>query len=319
MLFEKIYKRPSRLAAPVLLTVAAAWLSGCAENGVMTPLGPVAAGERAHLISFFLWMLPISLPILIGTPWIAMRYRRHGGKGKYDPTWSHSVGAEVVIWGGATLTFLIVGWLTWGHVMGEDPYKPTGKDPMHVKVIGSEWKWMFIYPGKVAAVNRLVLPENTPVEFDLTATGAMQSFWIPRLAGQIYAMPGMKTKMNLTTSEDPSQTYGFNSQFNGAAFPLNKFEVDVVSQDQFDAFLQEPKHPFAQLEKAFKKTATWSGPELFEPPEAGYWDKVAMNPDMLTDGGAAILPDHAPEQKKIDDAIREELHVSQNQHQGDAQ
>ena len=115
MLFEKIYKRPSRLAAPVLLTVAAAWLSGCAENGVMTPLGPVAAGERAHLISFFLWMLPISLPILIGTPWIAMRYRRHGGKGKYDTTWSHSVGAEVVIWGGATLTFLIVGWLTWGR------------------------------------------------------------------------------------------------------------------------------------------------------------------------------------------------------------
>ncbi|TNE85567.1 cytochrome ubiquinol oxidase subunit II [Thioclava sp. L04-15] len=310
MLFHDLYKRPSRYAVPALMAVTAVWLSGCAENGVMTPLGPVAAGERSHLISFFLWMLPISLPLLIGTPWIALRYRRRGGKGKYDPNWSHSVAAETAIWGGATLTFLIVGWLTWGHVMGEDPYKPTGKDPIHVQVIGSEWKWMFIYPDKMATVNKLVLPQHTPVVFDITATGAMQSFWIPRLAGQIYAMPGMGTKMNLTTG-DTSEIFGFNSQFNGAAFPLDKFEVDVVTKEQYDAFLQEPKNPWAQLEAAFKKTATWSGPGLFEPPMKDYWMKVMMNPSIATDGGAAILPDNSPAQKAIDKAINQDLHLSQ--------
>lgn len=286
----------------------------------MSPLGPVAAAERSHLIVFFLWMLPVSLPILIGLPWIVMRYRRRGGSGKYSPDWSHSTMAEAVIWGGSTLTVIILGVLVWVQVMSSDPYKPTGKNPMHVQVIGSEWKWMFIYPGKMATVNKLVLPKDTPVEFDITATGAMQSFWIPRLAGQIYAMPGMGTKMNLTTSSESSQTYGFNSQFNGAAFPLDKFEVDVVSKDQFDAFLQEPKHPWAQLEAAFKKTATWSGPELFEaPPEKNFWMKVMMNPNLLSDGGAAILPDNAPEQKKIDKAISDSLHLSQLQVQGDAQ
>lgn len=310
MLLQNLNQRPRRLAAPALMAAAALWLSGCAENGVMSPLGPVAAGERAHLIVFFLWMLPVTLPILIGLPWIAIRYRRRGGKGHYTPHWEHSTLAEAVIWGSATVTVLILGFFTWVQVKREDPYTHTGVDPIHVQVIGSEWKWMFIYPGKMATVNKVVLPQHTPVEFDITATGAMQSFWIPRLAGQIYAMPGMGTKMNLTTG-DTTEVFGFNSQFNGAAFPLDKFEVDVVTKDQFDAFLQEPKHPWAQLEAAFKKTATWSGPELFEPPSKDYWMKVMMNPSIATDGGAAILPDNSPGQKEIDKAINKDLHISQ--------
>ncbi|TMV92339.1 cytochrome ubiquinol oxidase subunit II [Thioclava sp. BHET1] len=306
------------MALPASFAVAALWLSGCAENGVMTPSGPIAAAEKSHMIWFFLWMLPVCLPILIGLPWICIKYRRKGGKGAYRPNWSHSTMAETLIWGGSTLTVILLGVLIWINTIGEDPYKHTGANPIKVQVVGSEWKWMFIYPGKMATVNKVVLPPHTPVEFDLTAAGAMQSFWIPRLAGQIYAMPGMQTKMNMTTG-DLAKLEGFNSQFNGAAFPLDKFEVDVVSKQDYEAFLQSPRQPWNDLLTEFKKVATWNGPQIFDAPPKGWWDKASMDPSMVTNGGAAILDDHDPEQKSIDKAIHSELHLSQNKPQGDAQ
>ena len=317
-MFQKLYQRSRHLTLPALLAGSAMWLSGCAENGVMSPLGPVAAAEKSHLIVFFLWMIPVCLPILIGLPWILIKYRRNGGTGAYHPTWSHSTLIEALVWGGSTVTVIILGVLVWMNTIKEDPYTHTGTDPIHVQVLGSEWKWMFIYPGKMATVNKVVLPEHTPVEFDISATGAMQSFWIPRLAGQIYAMPGMQTKMNMTTG-DQAQFEGFNSQFNGAAFPLDKFDVDVVTKEQYQDFLKQPRKPWNELLSQFKKVAAWDGPQIFDAPPKGWWDMASMKPDMATEGGAAILPDNAPEQKKIDDAIHNELHLSQNQSQGDAQ
>ena len=60
-----------------------------------------------------------------------------------------------------------------------------------------DWKWLFIYPAEgVATVNRLVIPAGQPVHLSLTSATVMQSILMPRLAGQIYAMAGMRTQLN---------------------------------------------------------------------------------------------------------------------------
>ena len=94
----------------------------------------------------------------------------------------------------------IVSVLTWNSSHSLDPYKTlasTGK-PLQVQVVALEWKWLFIYPEQhVASVNALYIPEKTPVNFQITADAPMNSFWIPQLGGQVYAMAGMNTQLHL--------------------------------------------------------------------------------------------------------------------------
>jgi cytochrome o ubiquinol oxidase subunit 2 len=57
-----------------------------------------------------------------------------------------------------------------------------------------DWKWLFIYPDQgIATVNELTIPVGTPVHFDLTSAGVMNSFFVPQLGSQIYTMAGMVT------------------------------------------------------------------------------------------------------------------------------
>lgn len=60
------------------IVVPAPRLAGCAPEGLsfLTPAGPVAAAERAHLLTVRLIALIVVAPVLIGVPLIAWRYRR---------------------------------------------------------------------------------------------------------------------------------------------------------------------------------------------------------------------------------------------------
>ena len=70
--------------------------------------------------------------------------------------------------------------------------------PIRIEVVSLDWKWLFIYPDQeVAAVNELVVPIGTPVEFMLTSATVMNAFFVPQLGSQIYTMPGMTTHLNL--------------------------------------------------------------------------------------------------------------------------
>ena len=81
------------------------------------------------------------------------------------------------------------------------PQKSIAADakPLTIQVVAMRWKWLFIYPEqKIATVNFVQIPVNTPVQFELTADETpMSSFWIPNLGGQLYAMTGHVNQLNL--------------------------------------------------------------------------------------------------------------------------
>ena len=65
-----------------------------------------------------------------------------------------------------------------------------------------DWKWLFIYPDQgIATVNEIAFPVGVPVNFKITSDSVMNSFFIPQLGGQIYAMAGMQTKLHLIAEE----------------------------------------------------------------------------------------------------------------------
>ncbi|MCE1727373.1 cytochrome o ubiquinol oxidase subunit II, partial [Enterobacter hormaechei] len=94
------------------------------------------------------------------------------------------------------LIIITLATITWKTTHELDPYKPLDSDvkPVTIEVISLDWKWLFIYPEQgIATVNEIVFPKDVPINFKITSDSVMNSFFIPQLGGQIYAMAGMQT------------------------------------------------------------------------------------------------------------------------------
>jgi cytochrome o ubiquinol oxidase subunit 2 len=143
------------------------------------------------------------------------------------------------MWGVPILVVFLMGVSLWKMTFRLDPYKELGKDPLQIKVIGLDWKWIFIYPDEgVALVDELVVPEGRAVELTLTTDTVMQSLQISAIVGQIYAMPAMTTKLNFLAAKQ-GEAQGMNTQFTGNGFWKQKFVVYSVSKEDYAARMKK--------------------------------------------------------------------------------
>jgi cytochrome o ubiquinol oxidase subunit 2 len=87
------------------------------------------------------------------------------------------------------------------------------------------------------------------VRFRITSSTVMNSFYVPALAGQIYAMPGMETKLHAVFNQTGSFT-GLSANFSGAGFSHMHFAARSVTADGFDAWVAGVKKAGAGLDRA---------------------------------------------------------------------
>ncbi|GGC47219.1 COX aromatic rich motif-containing protein [Chelatococcus reniformis] len=228
----------------------AAAVPGTASAGsFLEPAGPIASAQFSHFGVISALMLIVIVPMFVALPIVLYRYRR-GGKGTYRPDWEFNWGLEVVIWGIPVALALALGMALWKHTLEYDPYRALGPEPLVVEVVALDWKFLFLYPEQgVATINLLALPEDRPVTLRLTSGTVMQSFIIPRLAGQIYAMAGMQTQLNLLASET-GDFIGRNTQYNGLGFATQSFTTRVMSPDAFAGWAEATKAQPAALDAA---------------------------------------------------------------------
>lgn len=214
-------------------------LSGCNNLDVLDPKGSVGLAER-DLIATSTWaMLIVVIPVIVLTLLFAWRYRASNRSAEYRPNWSHSTGIEVAIWLIPTLIILFLGVLTWKTTHELDPYRPLESSvrPINVEVVALDWKWLFIYPDLgIATVNQLAFPVGTPVNFNITSDSVMNSFFIPQLGGQIYAMAGMQTRLHLIADEAGDYA-GESANFSGKGFSDMKFRAIASSPEAFNAWV----------------------------------------------------------------------------------
>ena len=206
------------------------------QQSFLQPMGPVAEEQFNHLLRVVGITMIVILPVLIGVPLILWRYRYAKPRGDYTPEWEFSTKLEYALWGVPALIVVVLASWLWYSTQKLDPYEPLGPEPLQVQAIGLDWKWVFIYPEQgVATVDELAVPVGRPVELTLTTDTVMQSLLIAPLTGQIYAMPGMTTKLNFAATRS-GQAEGENTQFNGAGFGRQKFTVRALEPQAFDAW-----------------------------------------------------------------------------------
>src|SRR4029077_11601210 len=102
-------------------------------------------------------------------------------------------------------------------------------------------KWLFIYPEeKIASVNFVQFPKETPIRFEITADAPMNSFWIPHLGVQIYAMPKMKTVLNLIADE-VGDFRGSSANLSGEGFAGMTFITRASSLEEYHQWVKSAK------------------------------------------------------------------------------
>lgn len=224
-------------------------LSACTE-GVLLPKGPVGAQEKQLLLEALVPMLMVVIPVILLTLWFAWWFRASNTKANYRPNWEYSGRIEFSIWMIPLLVILFLGSLAWVGAHKVDPYQPLASKhkPLVVQVVAMDWRWLFIYPEQgVASINELAIPIDTPVSFQLTSATVMDSFFIPSLGGQIYAMPGMQTQLHLLA--DAAGSYrGLSAQFSGDGFSDMHFQVLATDMAGFDAWVARAKTASTQLD-----------------------------------------------------------------------
>lgn len=209
-------------------------------SAVLDPKGIIALKEQDLMFIATLLMLIVVIPVLIMTFAICWRYRAGNKEAEYDPNWNHDTLAEIIWWGFPCLIIFILSVVTWRSSHELDPYKPfrSSVEPIKIQVVALQWKWLFIYPDQhIASLNFFQFPENTPLNFEITADAPMNSFWIPQLGGQIYAMPGMTTKLHLLAFE-PGDFRGSSANLSGTGFASMNFIAKSSSEEEFNQWVK---------------------------------------------------------------------------------
>ena len=264
-----------------LIAAAGTWVYLRSVNiPVLEPSGTVGDKEKNLIIIAVALSLIVVIPVYIMLIGFAWRYREGNIKAKYDPDFTHNRTIEGIWWAVPLAIITVLAVITYRSSHELDPSKPLDKRPeMKVQVVSLQWKWLFIYPKEhIAAVNIVKFPSNTPVNFEITSDAPMNSFWIPQLGGQIYAMSGMSTNLRLDAKKTGIYA-GSSANISGKGFSKMHFSAEVKSQSDFKQWTDSVK----KLSPNVLDTGTYEilakpsideGETYFGSVEPGLFDKI---------------------------------------------
>jgi cytochrome o ubiquinol oxidase subunit 2 len=263
---------------------------------VLQPAGQVGYRERQLMIFGLLLSVIVVIPTFALAIFIAVRYREANHKKrkvKYSPDFDHSLLFEGLWWGIPIIIISILSVVAWNSAHTLDPYRAltSNKKPLTIQVVALDWKWLFVYPAQhMASVNLVQFPVNTPINFEITSDTVMNSFWVPNLGGQIYAMPGMSTELHLMADKTGSFP-GSSANISGVGFAGMDFVATSSTQADFDKWV-------ATAQKSSNKLTLTAYNELARPsknnavayyssPTSALYDYTVMK-YMLPDGQAGV-------------------------------
>ncbi|MFE1599660.1 ubiquinol oxidase subunit II [Methylobacterium sp. ID0610] len=249
-------RRALRGGAPLAAT---GLLAGC-NLVVLNPAGDVAVQQRNLLVASTALMLLVIVPVIALTFLFAWRYRATNREATYDPDWHHSTQLEVVIWTVPLLIIIALGAMTWISTHTLDPYRPLTRigpnkpvpadtKPLTVQVVALDWKWLFIYPEHgVASLNEMAAPIDVPISFKITSSSVWNTFYVPALAGMVYAMPGMQTQLHAVMNKEGTFT-GQSAHYSGSGFSRMIFDFRGLSRQGFDEWVAQAKGSGTRLDR----------------------------------------------------------------------
>jgi cytochrome o ubiquinol oxidase subunit 2 len=264
--------------------------------GVLDPHGPVGSAEQLILRNATAIMLVVVIPVIVLTLAFAWWYRAGNQRAAYRPDWAYSGQIELVVWSIPAMVVILLAGVGWIGSHELDPARRLHSrlPPLRIDVVALDWKWLFIYPDhRIATVNDLVVPAGAPLEFVLTSATVMNAFFVPQLGSQIYAMPGMATRLNLLAA-DPGEYWGESSHFSGDGFAGMRFPVHALPAADFERWLARTQATGEALSPAAYALLLHPGSDVparsFRGIEAGLLERIMQRTAALPAAAAMTGP-----------------------------
>lgn len=219
------FGRHSLVGTQRLTLGAVPLLAGC--SGPLSILSP--QGPAAQSIAGLWWAMLIGagcLTVLVLVlVWIG--FREPAARQPAERFWTHGMGL------GFTMTVL-AALLGAGIWVGERLQPRPVENIYRVEAIARQWEWRFRQPGPggdpVETVGRLHIPAGQPVDVVVRSDDVIHSFWVPRLAGKMDAIPGRDNLLRIE-ADQPGLYHGRSAEFSGLGYSDMRFEVLAFPPD----------------------------------------------------------------------------------------
>lgn len=146
------------------------------------------------------------------------------------------------LWLGVGFSLSVLAVLVgWGLFVGEQQ-TVRGGDALRVQAHASQWQWRFTQPGPdgpLTTTDRLYIPAGQPVVVEITSEDVIHSFWVPRLAGKMDAIPG-HTNLLRIEADAPGVFDGLCAEFCGLEHSTMRFDVMAYEPGQFPVTEEQP-------------------------------------------------------------------------------
>jgi len=204
-----------------------------------------AAGDVDVLYDVLMF---VSVPIFVGVMTVVIysviRFKaRPGDMSDGEPI--HGSARLELIW--VLVPFVIVSALSVYAWIVLDDQEDARPNEMIVQVTGQQFAWHFAYPdatGKTVRTDDLVLPENRPVKFDITAEDVIHSFWVPAFRLKSDAVPGLTTSFRVTPNRQGDYSI-VCAELCGLGHSTMRQSLKVVPEAEFAAWLEKKRGELA--------------------------------------------------------------------------
>lgn len=205
-------------------------------QNTLDPEGPVARQLDDLIDPVFVVATVIGILVLALTVGFAMKYRRRSdddapvqvhGNAKLELTWT--IIPAAILFAVAFFTLIVIADIN---------REAQGDDVLKVEVVGHQWWWEYKYPDqKITTANELHIPVGRPVSIDLTSVDVVHSFWPPKLAGKVDAIPGRINHLTIE-AEEPGTYLGQCVEFCGLAHADMRLRVVAHNDADWDQWVR---------------------------------------------------------------------------------
>jgi cytochrome c oxidase subunit 2 len=214
------------------------FLAACvSEQSMLHP-----AGEDAQAVSNLFWVMAAGTVVI----WlIVMGTVVYAVLGKKRPKTERFADRFILVGGVAFPTITLAALLLFGLALLPDWARAEPAD-LRIHVTGEQYWWRVAYEAPdgagVETANEIHLPVGSTVEFVLTSTDVIHSFWIPNLGGKMDIIPGRTNLWRLRPNKEGVYR-GVCAEFCGPSHALMAFPVVVHSKEDFAAWLETEAAP----------------------------------------------------------------------------
>jgi len=245
-----------------LLGVVTLALASCASEtqplNSLDPQGPIA--DRIDGLFWMVFWIAVAVFVVVQTALIVavVVFRDRNKADQREPKQVHGNAVLEVVW--TAIPTLILAGIAVPTVSAVFDLADCPSDAFHVEVIGHQWWFEYHYPDyDITTANVLVIPAGTEVCADLSSDDVIHNFWIPKLNGKRYLVPGQATELRLNADE-PGEYWGHCAEFCGLSHAKMRARVIAYDQADFDAWVTEQQ---AVPEPPAEGTVEWDGLQVF--------------------------------------------------------